>query len=78
MAYDHEYRRGWFWDAEFLIRAQAQKLKIIEMPVEWHFARTSTFRFFREWKCIGSMVKLKTELTPWLKKIFLRPNQAVR
>lgn len=70
MGYDHAYRRGWFWDAEFLIRAQAKGLKIIEMPVEWHFARTSTFRFFREWKCIGTMLKLRLDLMPWIKKSF--------
>lgn len=68
MGYDHAYHRGWFWDAEFLIRAQARKLKIVEMPVEWHFARTSTFHFFREWKCIGTMLKLRVKLMPWFKR----------
>jgi glycosyltransferase involved in cell wall biosynthesis len=62
MGYDHAYQRGWFWDAEFLIRAQKSKLKIIEMPVVWRYAHTSTFRFFREWKCIGTMLKLRGKL----------------
>lgn len=63
MGYDHAYRRGWFWDAEFLIRAQKRKLKIIEIPVVWHYARTSTFRFFREGKCIGTMLNLRKQLS---------------
>lgn len=62
MGYDHAHQRGWFWDAEFLIRAQKSRLKIIEMPVVWRYAHTSTFRFFREWKCIGTMLKLKGKL----------------
>lgn len=70
MDYDHDYHRGWFWDAEFLIRAQKNKLKITEMPVEWRYARTSTFRLFREWKCIGTMLGLKAELSPKF-KVFL-------
>lgn len=68
MGYDHQFRRGWFWDAEFLIRAQAKGLKVIEMPVEWHYARTSTFHFFREWKCIGAVLRLKAEFSPWFRK----------
>ncbi len=62
MGYDHTYTRGWFWDAEFLIRAQKAHLDIIEMPVKWRYARTSTFNLFREWKCIAAMIRLKSEL----------------
>ncbi|MBI3307214.1 MAG: glycosyltransferase [Candidatus Omnitrophica bacterium] len=62
MGYDHHFVRGWFWDAEFLIRSQKSGLKIIEMPVEWHYARTSTFNFLREWKCIAAMIELKSDL----------------
>ena len=27
--------RGWFWDAEILIRAQREGLKVVEFPVSW-------------------------------------------
>lgn len=37
MGYDKTYLRGWFWDAELLIRAQAEGAKIIEMPAHWSF-----------------------------------------
>lgn len=62
MGYDGKYIRGWFWDAEFLIRAQKAGLKIIEMPVEWWYADVSTFDLRRELRCLKSMVKLKKEL----------------
>ena len=68
MGYDHSHRRGWFWDAEFLIRAQKHGLKIIEMPVVWHYAHTSTFHLFREWKCIGTMLRLKASLSNGFRK----------
>lgn len=62
MGYDHHFIRGWFWDAEFLIRAQQRHLKILEIPVQWHFASTTTFNFIREWKCIAAMIQLKSDL----------------
>ena len=68
MGYDAAFQRGWFWDAEFLIRAQKDKLVIREMPVVWRYARTSTFHFFRELKCIGSMLRLRVALSPFFRK----------
>ena len=62
MGYDDKYIRGWFWDAEFLIRAQKAGLKIIEMPVKWRYADTSTFSVKRELRCLKSIYKLKKEL----------------
>ena len=62
MGYDEKFSRGWFWDAELLIRAQKAGCKIIEMPVDWHYADKSTFDFTRELKCLKTMVKLKKEL----------------
>lgn len=62
MGYDDKYVRGWFWDAEFLIRAQKEGLKVIEMPIEWWYADVSTFDFRRELRCLKSIVKLKKEL----------------
>lgn len=62
MGYDEKYVRGWFWDAELLIRAQRARLKVIEMPVVWNYSKTSSFSLFREQKCIQSIVNLKREL----------------
>ena len=63
MGYDDKYVRGWFWDAELLIRAQRRKLKIIEMPLEWHYADTSTFNIRRELRCLKAIIKLKRDLS---------------
>jgi glycosyltransferase involved in cell wall biosynthesis len=62
MGYDNKFIRGWFWDAEFLIRAQRAKLKIMEMPVEWHEANVSTFDIRRELRCLKAIIALKREL----------------
>ncbi len=62
MGYDHEFIRGWFWDAEFLIRAQRAKLKIVEMPVVWKYADSSTFNFRRELRCLTSIFGLRKKL----------------
>jgi glycosyltransferase involved in cell wall biosynthesis len=62
MGYDDTYIRGWFWDAELLIRAQREGLKIIEMPVEWNCSRTTTFNLLRELRCLNAMIGLKRDL----------------
>jgi len=62
MGYDDKFIRGWFWDGELLIRAQKAKLKVIEMPVEWHYADTSTFNIRRELRCLQAIIKLNREL----------------
>jgi glycosyltransferase involved in cell wall biosynthesis len=35
--------RGWFWDTEFLVRAQRRKLDITEIPIEWREEPDSKF-----------------------------------
>jgi len=62
MGYDEKFIRGWFWDAELLIRAQKKNLKIIEIPVESLETSVSTFSFFREIKTLHAMIKLKRKL----------------
>jgi len=62
MGYDEKFIRGWFWDAEFLIRAAREDLKIIEMPVDWCYADSSTFNILRELRCLGAIAKLRKEL----------------
>ncbi|MBN2119526.1 MAG: glycosyltransferase [Candidatus Omnitrophica bacterium] len=62
MGYDKEFIRGWFWDAELLIRVQRAGLRIIEMPVEWSYADSSTFRITRETRCLRAIIKLRRAL----------------
>ena len=62
MGYDGQYSRGWFWDAELLIRAQRKKLRILELPVKWIRAEKSSFNFTRELKVIPYMLRLKRRL----------------
>jgi hypothetical protein len=38
----------WFWDTEFLVRAQRDGLKIEEIPVEWVEAADSKFRLMQD------------------------------
>ncbi len=62
MGYDKEFIRGWFWDAELLIRAQKEELRIAEIPVKWSYSDISTFNIRREIKCLKTIIKLKNEL----------------
>jgi hypothetical protein len=46
--FDKKFERGWFWDAEILIRAQKKKLNIYEMSVPWREGPQTTFKLIRE------------------------------
>lgn len=48
LGYDRTFRRGWFWDAELLIRAQNLGLRVEEIPVHWTEAAKSSFRLRQE------------------------------
>ncbi len=52
MGYDTSKRRGWFWDAELLIRAQDTGYEIEEIPVAWKADNESTFSIRREARLI--------------------------
>lgn len=58
MEYDETFVRGWFWDAELLIRAQRQGYVLKEFPVEWKEGKTSSFNFSRELRMIPYVIKL--------------------
>ncbi len=62
MGYDKSLHRGWFWDAELLIRAQNNSCRIAEVPVEWESGARSTFRFGTELKMLKSIYNLKRKL----------------
>jgi len=52
LGYDKQFVRGWFWDAEFLIIAQAYGYKIAEFPVTWDSGKQSSFNVRRELRMI--------------------------
>lgn len=57
MGYDNSLNRGWFWDAELLIRAQRKNMSIYEMPVEWLAGKESTFRLSKEFGLLKYICK---------------------
>ncbi|MFA6461378.1 MAG: glycosyltransferase [Candidatus Woesearchaeota archaeon] len=60
--YDSRFKRGWFWDAEILIRAQKKKYTIYEFPVNWNCGKQSSFNLKRELRMLGYVLKLKWRL----------------
>jgi len=62
MGYDKEFKRGWFWDAELLIRAQRKGLKIKEFPVRWQASKQSSFHPGREARMLPYWRELKKRL----------------
>lgn len=40
--------RSWFWDTEFLVRAQREGLRIHEIPIEWREVPGSKLRLFKD------------------------------
>jgi glycosyltransferase involved in cell wall biosynthesis len=60
--YDELRQRGWFWDAEILIRAQREGYSIREVPVRWTAAKKSSFDFYRELKVIPYMLKFRKQI----------------
>jgi glycosyltransferase involved in cell wall biosynthesis len=57
---DEIHDQRWFWDTEFLIRAQRKGLKIKEIPVVWIEAKDSRFHLFRDSvQMLGAMLIFK-------------------
>jgi glycosyltransferase AglD len=60
--YDASFTRGWFWDAEMLIRAQRNGMRIKEFGIPWQEGPTSSFNPGRELKILLYMVKFRLRL----------------
>lgn len=60
--YIGEKKRGWFWDVEILLRAQAEKYIIKEIPIEWIESKTSSFGLFEELKIVPYILSFKGKL----------------
>lgn len=59
MGYDTALVRGWFWDAELLLRAQRAGLHIVEQAVAWQEGTVTTFALRRELRCIPVIVRFR-------------------
>jgi glycosyltransferase AglD len=62
MGYDRSLKRGWFWDAEILIRAQRWHFRIKEIPVNWSEGGKSSFHVCKELGMIPYVLMLKVSL----------------
>ncbi|MFA5412037.1 MAG: dolichyl-phosphate beta-glucosyltransferase [Candidatus Micrarchaeia archaeon] len=51
--------KSWFWDAEFLVRAQEKGIRISEIPIRWNEAASSEFRFLDILGMVRSMISFK-------------------
>ncbi|MBL8025239.1 MAG: glycosyltransferase [Fibrobacteres bacterium] len=69
MGFDRTLRRGWFWDAEMLIRAQDAGHTINEIAVPWKADNESTFNIKRELKLLPCLAGL------WFKRLFRKRNR---
>jgi len=56
--YDKSFQRGWFFDAELIIRAYRDGMKVATIPVVWNCGKQSSFKITRESKVIPYMLKL--------------------
>jgi glycosyltransferase AglD len=48
--------RHWFWDTEFLVRAQRKGYKVKEIPVEWKSGRATKVNLFKDSYNMGKQV----------------------
>jgi|TARA_B100001964_G_C14229722_1_gene599412 hypothetical protein len=62
MGYDKKFVRGWFWDAELLMRAQKKSYKVVEFPVRWVHGQKSEFELKRELRMIPYVLRLRKKL----------------
>lgn len=59
--------RGWFWDAEILLRGQKAGLKVIEFPIRWcdRHPKASKVKLWKDAKNMGiELLKLRIDLLP--------------
>ncbi|MHA2114919.1 MAG: glycosyltransferase [Candidatus Thorarchaeota archaeon] len=59
--------RGWFWDAEILIRGQRDGLRVVEFPVNWRDRATkaSKVNLWKDARNMGmELVRLRIDLLP--------------
>lgn len=60
--YDKTKKRGVFWDAEILMRAEKKKYSLKEIPIDWTEGAKSELNFKREVQMLPYMLKLRKVL----------------
>jgi len=61
--FDKVKETSWFWDTEFLVRAQNAGLTVKEFPITWHESDETRIRFFKDSFRMGtSILALKHRL----------------
>jgi dolichyl-phosphate beta-glucosyltransferase len=51
---------GWAFDVEVLAVARAQGLRVIEVPIEWHYRAESRLSMMRDgWEMLTELVRIR-------------------
>lgn len=51
---------GWAFDVEVLAIARAQKLRIVELPIEWHYRAESRLNMLRDgWQMLKELLRIR-------------------
>ena len=51
---------GWAFDVEVLAMARAQRLRIIEVPIEWHYRAESRLSLVRDgWEMLKELIRIR-------------------
>lgn len=58
---DPKFSRGWFWDAEILIRGQRSRRRIVQIPVNWDCRPDSRAMVLRQGRMIPWIVGLMNQ-----------------
>ncbi len=58
---DPHYTRGWFWDAELLIRARWSGYRVVEVPVTWQCRLDSRSMLWKQYRMIPWMRSLHAD-----------------
>lgn len=53
---------GWTFDVELLVRAQQEKLQVIELPIVWQHGRVSRVKWWHAFRIFSELQQLKTRL----------------
>ena len=51
---------GWAFDVEVLAVARAQRLRVIEVPIEWHYRAESRLSMLRDgWQMLKELMRIR-------------------
>jgi glycosyltransferase involved in cell wall biosynthesis len=56
------FERGWFWDAELLIRATLAGMRVIEMPIRWVESPRCSYVVATQIKLLGYILSFRTRV----------------